>query len=75
MKTRKHLKISRITAGFSQSQLSTIVGVSQQTIAKWERGITTPSQFGHLRALEDALDEPADMLFPDIFENDTALAE
>jgi transcriptional regulator with XRE-family HTH domain len=75
MKIRLHLKVARIAKGLSQSEVSEIVGVSQQTIAKWERGVTTPSQFSHLRALENALDEPADVLFPDIFSADPCLAE
>lgn len=75
MKTRKELKIARISAELSQKQLSEIIGVSQQTIAKWELGVTTPSHFTHLRLLENALDEPADLLFPDIFEAPEVVAE
>lgn len=75
MKKRKSLKIARISAELSQRDLSLIVGVSQQTIAKWERGITTPSRFSHLRILESALDEPADKLFPDIFNKAQSMAE
>lgn len=51
----------------SQYQLAKVVGVSQQTIAKWEIGLTTPSHFTHLRVLETVLDTPAILLFPDIF--------
>lgn len=70
MKTRTELKVARIRAGLSQSGIAEQVGVSQQTIAKWELGITTPSHFTHLRSLEQVLDEPAERLFPDIFEPD-----
>lgn len=75
MKTRKKLKIARISADLSQKDLAEAVGVSQQTIAKWELGITTPSHFTHLRLLENTLDEPADRLFPDIFHDPEVLAE
>lgn len=67
MRTRKELKIARIRAGLSQYQVAALVGVSQQTIAKWELGITTPSHFSHLRALERSLDLQAEAMFPDIF--------
>lgn len=75
MKTRKQLKVARINADLSQRDLAQIVGVSQQTIAKWELGITTPSHFSHLRILESALDVSADKLFPDIFDRASAIAE
>ena len=69
MGARPELKIARIRAGLSQCDVAVAVGVSQQTIAKWERGITTPSHFTHLRGLEAALDAPAEVMFPDIFEH------
>lgn len=75
MKTRKQLKLARVAAGHSQKELASIIGVSQQTIAKWELGITTPSHFTHLRLIESALEQPADLLFPDIFEDDHCIAE
>lgn len=56
---RIKLKIARIEAGFSQKELSLIIGVSQQTIAKWERGTTTPAHFAQIRAIENTLDKPA----------------
>ena len=75
MKTRKSLKLARIGAGYSQGELAEFVGVSQQTIAKWELGITTPSHFSHLRKIESVLSEPAAVLFPDIFDDEPAAAE
>lgn len=67
MRTRTDLLVARVRKRLSQRELAAGVGVSQQTIAKWERGITTPSHFAHIRAMELALGEPAERLFPDIF--------
>ena len=72
---RIKLKIARIESGLSQKELSLIIGVSQQTIAKWERGTTTPAHFAQIRALEKALGKPASKLFPDVFNNQAKLAE
>lgn len=68
MPKRMQLKIARINAELSQKQLAEIAGVSQQTIAKWERGISNPSHFKHMRAISVALDQPIDVLFADVFE-------
>lgn len=64
---RMKLRVARIESGLSQKELALKIGVSQQTIAKWERGITTPSEFKQIRALERELGENADTMFPDIF--------
>lgn len=64
---RKQLKLARISAELSQKELGDIVGVSQQTIAKWERGVSNPSHFRHMRAISGALGEPVELLFPDVF--------
>lgn len=72
---RMRLRLARIEARLSQKELSLIVGVSQQTIAKWERGVTTPAQFSQIRALEKALGQPASVLFPDLFSVPEPLAE
>lgn len=69
MKIRTALKVARIEANLTQNKLASKVGVTQQTIAKWELGITTPNHFKHLRALELTLNKPAALLFPDIFMN------
>lgn len=71
---RIFLRIKRIENGYSQRELAGLVKVSQQTIAKWERGITTPSQFKQIRLLENLLNADAQELFPDVFE-DPAIAE
>lgn len=67
MMIRTALKLARIEANLTQKELANNIGVTQQTIAKWELGITTPSHFKHLRALETTLNKPALALFPDIF--------
>lgn len=71
---RMFLRIKRIENGYSQRELGAIVKVSQQTIAKWEKGITTPSEFKQIRLLENLLNADARDLFPDLF-NDYTLAE
>jgi len=65
---RKQLRIARITAELSQKELAQLVGVSQQTIAKWERGVTSPSHLKHIRAISATLKQPMDVLFPDVFD-------
>lgn len=67
---RMRLKIARIESGLSQKELALRVGVSQQTIAKWELGLTTPSEFKQIRAIENELDASAKSLFPDVFQPD-----
>lgn len=64
---RTQLKVARIEQGFTQGELAAQIGVTQQTIAKWELGVTTPSQFTHIRKLESTLQKPAPALFPDVF--------
>ncbi|MAY72052.1 MAG: hypothetical protein CME82_11435 [Halomonas sp.] len=69
-----NLRIKRIQNGYSQKELGSKVKVSQQTIAKWEKGITTPSEFKQIRLLENLLNADARDLFPDLFD-DSVLAE
>lgn len=75
MSVRIVLKVARIEKGLTQHDLSRIIGVSQQTIAKWERGTSTPSHFKHLRALEAALGKSPTELFPDIFQQPAMVNE
>lgn len=71
---RMFLRIKRIENGYSQSELANVVKVSQQTIAKWEKGVTKPSEFKQIRLLENLLNADARDLFPDLFD-DSVLAE
>lgn len=71
---RLKLRLARIESRLTQAQLSEKIGVSQQTIAKWERGKTTPAHFEQIRALEKTLDKPASELFPDVFGEQPPLA-
>lgn len=75
MEVRMKLRVARIESGLSQKELALRIGVSQQTIAKWELGLTTPSHFGQIRDIEKELAAPAERLFPDIFEPAEVLAE
>lgn len=61
------LRVARIKKNMTQLDLGILVGVSQQTIAKWERGVSTPSHLSIIRKIEHYLDEPAGELFPDVF--------
>ncbi|OEZ90699.1 helix-turn-helix domain-containing protein [Duganella phyllosphaerae] len=40
--TGEQLRLARIRSGYSQDDLAAKVGVSQQSIAKWERGAASP---------------------------------
>ena len=64
---RMKLRLARIENGLSQKELAIKIGVSQQTIAKWEKGITTPSQFSQIRQISKELDTQPKKIFPDIF--------
>ncbi len=67
---RMNLRIARIQNRLSQKELALKIGVSQQTVAKWERGATTPAEFKTIRTLANELDTPAERLFPDVFSPD-----
>lgn len=66
---RKTLRKARKDAGYTQLQLSILIGCGQQCIAKHELGITTPNHFSIIREYEQVLRCPAEELFPDIFLN------
>ena len=40
--TGEQIRLARIRSGYSQDDLAAKVGVSQQSIAKWERGAASP---------------------------------
>lgn len=71
---RMLLRVKRIENRYSQKELAVKIGVSQQTIAKWEKGVTTPSEFKQIRLLENLLNAEARDLFPDLFD-ESAMAE
>ncbi len=66
---RSRLKQLRISAGYTQQQIAVIIGVSQQTISKYESEIITPGQFKTIRAYEKLFGVQAEELFPDVFLN------
>ena len=49
-----NIQATRLAAGMTQEQLAAEVGVSRQTVAKWESGETSPD-LGHAADLADAL--------------------
>lgn len=59
----------RISAGLSQVELANTIGVTDQTISNWERGIhipkLTPRQMANLcKAMNRTIEEIADLLEP-----------
>lgn len=64
---RKRLKRERQLAGLTQAELAEMIGISQQTISKYELGKITPGHFKIIRQYEKALGVSAEDLFPDIF--------
>lgn len=66
-KRRLELKAARARKGWTQMHLALAVGVTQQTVAKWEVGKSGPKTFAQMRRVAAALDAPMKELFPDIF--------
>jgi transcriptional regulator with XRE-family HTH domain len=64
---RTNLRNARRTAGFSQGELADIVGLTQQAVSKHELAASVPGHFTTIRLYENALNVPAEHLFPDIF--------
>ena len=64
---RKRLKLERQLAGLTQTQVAVKIGVSQQTISKYESNVITPSQFKTIREYEKLFGVQAEELFPDVF--------
>lgn len=64
---RLAFKIARITAGYTQQTLADEIGVSQQTVAKWEAGTNTPQRMKVMKTLEVLLNKNMGELFPDVF--------
>lgn len=67
---RLDLRAERVRKGWTQVRLARKMSVSQQTIAKWERGQCTPQTLGQIRRLQSLLDTPMETLFPDVFGGD-----
>ena len=61
MRTSENILKSRLARGHTQEQLAAAVGVSRQTIAKWESGETSPD-LDHAIALAEALGTTLDGL-------------
>lgn len=56
-----NIQTTRQAVGLTQEQLAEAVGVSRQTVAKWESGDTSPD-LGHAAALAEALGCTVDAL-------------
>lgn len=61
MSIAENILASRTAARLTQEQLAETVGVSRQTVAKWESGETSPD-LEHAAALAEALGTTLDML-------------
>lgn len=68
---RSQLKRARVSAGYTQEELAGFLGLSQQTISKYEKAVTTPSHFKIIRDCERLLGVRAEQLFPDVFDEKT----
>lgn len=53
--------------GYTQEDVGHALGVSQQTVAKWECGTAAPAKLATMRRLGTLLDTHPKTLFPDIF--------
>ncbi|MBO4365885.1 MAG: helix-turn-helix transcriptional regulator [Eggerthellaceae bacterium] len=53
MSIGQNIQTSRMTAKLTQAQLAEAVGVSRQTVAKWEAGETSPD-LEHAAARQEA---------------------
>ena len=61
MSISNNIQATRLAHGFTQEQLAEAVGVSRQTVAKWESGETSPD-LDHAAALADAFGTTLDDL-------------
>ena len=61
MSIAQNIQRTRFAAGFTQERLAEVVGVSRQTVAKWESGETSPD-LEHAAALAEALGTTLDAL-------------
>lgn len=57
----ENMQATRLAAGLTQERLATEVGVSRQTVAKWESGETSPD-LEHAAAVADVLGTTLDGL-------------
>ena len=61
MSIARNIQATRLAAHLTQEQLAEAVGVSRQTVAKWESGETSPD-LDHAAAVADALGTTLDGL-------------
>lgn len=64
MKTKQSLHDLRTDSGISQEKLAELLGVSRQTISRWEHGAFTPSA-ENLTKLSEIFSVPADAFLKD----------
>lgn len=55
------LKAARVNKNLNQNQAAELIGVTKQTICKWENGITLPS-VKYLKLIEQAYEVPYENL-------------
>lgn len=56
------LEAARVNAGLTQKELAEILGVSNVTVANWEKGVTEPSA-SQLRKISELSKIPLDFIF------------
>ena len=59
---RISLAAARVNAGYTQSEVSSILNVSKQTICNWENGKTSPD-IAQARRLSELYKMPLDYIF------------
>lgn len=64
---RYRLKQARIKSGYTQKQVAVRLGISQQSVSKYETEKITPLHFKTIRKYEQLLGVQAEELFPDVF--------
>lgn len=74
-KKRLALRAARVYLDLSQEALAAQIGVSQQTLAKYENGQALPRSFKTINELSRILNVPKAQLFPDLFAEGVAVNE
>lgn len=61
------LTVARVRAGLSQREVASVIGITQQAYARYERGTALPQDFKTIYNLESLLHVRKECLFPDLY--------
>lgn len=70
MASRLTFKAARVLHGLSQCELANQLGVTQQTIAKYETGKSLPRDFTTIKKIAKILEKNPREIFPDLFDSE-----